>query len=314
MKVLAVDFGGSRIKAGLLEGSGVLAATTFDVPPAALLEQQLGRLKEHLLQLLESQALAMEDCDALAWALPCTVAPDHRTVLQTFGKWDDARSLNLGRWAAEEMGLPLVIENDARAALLGEWNYGAGRTCEHLVMVTLGTGIGTAVVLDGKPVYGRNGMAGNLGGHVVTHAGISGGECSCGVAGCLEAQVASWRLPGLARGPPGFSASPLSREAVISYREVFLHSDGKDPLAMELRDAAIEGWSILLRNSIRQFDPERIILGGGIMQAGEAILEPLRESLRRSAFPGPREVELVAAKLGDNAALAGCAWLASRGA
>jgi glucokinase len=258
-----------------------------------------------------AEMAAVDGCSepvrAVAWALPCIISPDGEKVVRTFGKFEDAPRLDLAVWARDTMGLPLLLDNDARAAALGEWTRGAGRGVENMVMVTLGTGIGTGVICEGRPLRGRNGMAGNLGGHTATHVG--GATCACGVEGCLEAQIATWALPGIVRVRPHFSTSPLAAEPGLDYEAIFRHAGAGDPLAIALRDRVLSGWAALLINMIHSYDPERIVIGGGIMKGSDAILPVLREKVGQQATQPGGTVEIVPAALGDAAALHGATWL-----
>ncbi|WP_193212893.1 ROK family protein, partial [Luteolibacter marinus] len=284
MSVLVADFGGTRIKSGLVHAGRVTAARIDDTPSGATLASQLPALRARFEALAEGATF-----EAMVWALPCLVAADGRTITRTFGKFDDAPELDLAGWVERHFGVPLLLENDARAAAIGEWREGAGRGCSDLVMVTLGTGIGTAVISGGHPFHGSSGMGGNLGGHTVIAAG--GRSCVCGQRGCAEAQVGSRALPALARESPLFASSTLARSGKIDYRTVFAEAARGDKLAAELKDRAIDGWCVLLANLIHHFDPERIVIGGGIMAAKVEILPLLESSLQR-ALPGSRSVPL----------------------
>lgn len=300
MSVLVADFGGTRIKMGLIEDGRLQAVRIRETSAKGTLEQQLPDVRQVLEELA---ALAESSPEAMSWALPCLVAPDNETVTRTFGKFDDAGTLDLGGWTERYFGIPLVLDNDARAAAIGEWRYGAGRACDHMVMVTLGTGIGTAVISEGRPMYGRTGLAGNLGGHNIIRA--EGAPCVCGLRGCAEAHVGSWAMREFARKSPLFAESALSNVETIDYRVVFELARAGDPLARELSESAIHDWTIVLVNLIHQFDPERIVIGGGIMAGKDEILPSLESSLRRM-LPLSSDVTLHAAALGDSAALLGC--------
>lgn len=306
MEVIAIDFGGTRCKAGLVRGGVIRDLRVMDTPRHGSLGRMLPDLRAMIAEMTATNANTGL-VQALAWALPCIISPDGKKVTRTFGKFEDAPRLDLAAWARETMGLPLLLENDARAAALGEWTHGAGRGVENMVMVTLGTGIGTAVICEGRPLRGRNGMAGNLVGHTATHVG--GSTCPCGLEGCLEAQIATWALPGIARARPDFPASPLAVEPVLDYEAIFHNAATRDPLAMHLCERAFAGWTALLVNMIHSYDPERIIIGGGIMKSGDTILPVLRERVGKQATQPGRPVEIVAAALGDAAALHGAAWL-----
>ncbi len=300
MSVFVADFGGSRIKTGIVEDGGrFVSARVYDTPDGRTLESQLPELQKLFEELATDVSPKPE---AMVWALPCIVAPDRRTVTRTFGKFDDAPKLDLVGWVDRHFDIPLLVVNDARAAAIGEWCYGAGQGCSDMVMVTLGTGIGTAVISEGRPLYGRGGMAGNLGGHIIIHAG--GRLCPCGQRGCAEAHVGTWALPTIAKESPQFQESALSRAERIDYQAVFAEAARGDALAAELKASAIRDWTVVLANLIHQFDPERIVIGGGIMAGKEAIL-PLLETSLRQALPFSREVRLCATALDDAAALLG---------
>ncbi|RYD50167.1 MAG: ROK family protein [Verrucomicrobiaceae bacterium] len=299
MSVVAVDFGGTRIKSGLIEDGRPLSMRIQETPGARTLESQLPELKQRFEEFAREGSTRPS---AMVWALPCIIAPDRRTITRTYGKFDDAPNLDLAAWARSELGIPLLLENDARAAAIGEWRYGAGRGSTDMVMVTLGTGIGTAVISEGRPLYGHSGMAGNLGGHNIIHAG--GRQCNCGQRGCAEAHAASWALPAMAEESPNFSNSALARHEPIDYQAVFSEAARGDPLAVELKTMAIMSWTVVLANLIHQFDPERIVIGGGIMAGKEEII-PLLESSLKQEIPGAHGVRLYATELADSAALIG---------
>ena len=302
MSIYAVDFGGTRIKAGIVHGGEVLIHDAIEYRAGETLETSMPRVKE-----LCEMMLAKLGCDgqpqAVVCALPCIVAPGRDRVTRTFGKYGDALEFDLDAWTRAQMGLPCLLENDARAAAIGEWQFGAGRGVANLVMVTLGTGIGTAVICEGRPLFGTHGVAGNLGGHSTAY--IGGRECICGLRGCFEAHAATWALPGIARESELFSESHLATVEVIDYRAVVTYAAAGDSLSIQLLDKAIECWATLVINLIYQYDPESVVLGGGIMAGKETILPMLREKLDVMIPDLHRGVAIDAAELDDAAALAG---------
>jgi glucokinase len=116
----------------------------------------------------------------------------NKKVLTINDKYGDVISLDLEKWAFEHFGVPLEIENDTRAALLGEWKFGNGRGYNDVVLMTLGTGIGTSAVIEGKILRGRHFQAGILGGHFIVNP--KGKLCNCGNVGCAEAEASTWNL------------------------------------------------------------------------------------------------------------------------
>lgn len=302
MSVFSVDFGGTRIKAGIVRDGQVLVHDAIAHKAGTTLEESMPRMKE----LCEALCAKVDDALSLvgmACALPCIVSPDRSRVTRTFGKYDDAPDFDLNAWSMKEMSIPCWLENDARAAAIGEWQYGAGKGVENMAMITLGTGIGTAVISEGRPLYGKHGVAGNLCGHNTMHVG--GRQCICGLRGCVEAHAATWALPGIAKESPLFPESSLSRVEVIDYRAVAMESEAGDALAIHLRDQAFEYWATLVMNMIYQYDPECVVLGGGIM-AGKDIILPAIQSRLDDRLPAlHQQTRICAAELGDAAALAG---------
>jgi glucokinase len=216
---------------------------------------------------------------------------------------------------AERLGLPVVIDNDANAAVVAEWRFGAARGASHAVLLTLGTGIGGGVIIDGRVLRGARGGGAELG-HVLVDA--DGPKCPghCPNFGCLEALVSGPALgregDRLARSRPD---SALGR-ALASGRVV------SGPLVTELAHDGDETSRELLRLMGRRlglgivtlcnvFDPEVVVVGGGVIAAGELLLEPARAVVAERALP-PRahEVRVVAAAFGAEAGMVGAAALA----
>lgn len=296
MKTLAVDLGGTVIKAGLVADGAVVRSGQIEGRSALGLAQALPRLAGLM------RELGVAEAGGVAIALPTLLDGRTGKVLMTMkGKYDGLTEFDLAGWCLRETGLPLRIENDAHAALLGEWRYGAGRGCDDLVMVTLGTGIGTSVLLGGKALRGRHAQAGNLGGHFVMDP--NGFACVCGGRGCLEAQQHRVAINQLARADGRYSTSALEGIADISYGDLFRLAEG-DELARALRDRSMALWGSMVVSLIHQFDCERVIVGGGVMKSAAVILPRLQGFADGACTPWGR-VEVVAAELGDDAALLG---------
>jgi glucokinase len=285
----------------------VRASCRIESPAGSRSADWLRILKQEAEKLCVEAGTGLPEIAGMVWALPMIIDPGLRRATLGFGKFDDAvEEAFVGR-AEELFGIPLRLENDARAAAIGEWQAGAGRGVEDLVMITLGTGIGTAAILGGKPLRGRSGMAGNLGGLSLTHLGSP--VAGTVAPGCIEGRVATWALPAMAVRLPGFSASPLARSAKLDYAAVFANAAAGDPLACRLRDDAFEAWGALTVNLIQAYDPARVIIGGGIMASGDLILPAVRDFVARHALQAGGPVEIVSGSLGDRAAWLGCEWI-----
>lgn len=304
MTALVADIGGTRIKLAVVRNRRVLAQDCIDARSYEGLAPQLPRIAQSLKSLCAKLDLHYRDCRALSIAFPSLVETSpHPRVLTAYGKYEDAPKLDLAAWARSEFNLSLFLENDARMALLGEWKSGAGEGSDELVMVTLGTGIGTAVVMHGHMLRGRHGQAGVLGGHLTVR--VDGRHCTCGNRGCGEAEASTFALHRAALGHEKFHGSGLDGFATIDYATVFRLAKKNDDCAVALREECIRIWSAVIVNLIHAYDPERVIVGGGIMAGQANFLPDLERTVRAHAHTPWGEVGIVPAKLGDAAALIG---------
>lgn len=305
--ILVGDFGGTIVKLGLIENNEVLSYQKIASPASRVAADWLPFLKQSIESMCVAVGIKIQNLEGMVWAMPLVIDPGLRRARWAFGKFDDAMDDKFTNKVEQYFGIPLLLENDARAAAIGEWQAGAGRGYDDLVMVTLGTGIGTAVIQQGQPLRGRSGMAGNLGGLSITHLGSSDHQKVA--PGCIEGYVASWVLPQRIATMTRYHQSSLSTEKLIDYRAIFSCAAAGDCLAIELREQAINAWSALIINFIQSFDPACVIIGGGIMASAETILPPIRSYINRHAILSGGAVAIFAAELEDQAALLGCEWI-----
>jgi glucokinase len=197
-------------------------------------------------------------------------------------------------------GIPTVVDNDANAGTLGEWRFGAGRGVNDLLYVNIGTGIGGGIISGGQLVRGWRNLAGEIG-HMTVKP--DGPLCPCGRKGCLEALAS-----GSAIGREGSEriGQPLTSE------EVFMLAERGNPIAKRVIDDAVEALAFAIGAAANLFNPKRVILGGGVAEAPEALLlQPLRERLPRYLLPQVAEgLEVVRAQLGYDAGIWGAIALA----
>jgi glucokinase len=307
MPVLACDLGGTRIKLGLLADGHVIARDVIPAHSDQGLAPRLPALAEALRELCRRTNVPLASCAGLAVAFPSIVDARTGRILDEYGKYRDAPSIDLRAWARDVLGLPLAIENDARMATIGEWRHGAGRGCDNLVMITLGTGIGTSAIIEGRVLRGCHGQAGQMGGHSTIRYG--GKPCVCGNLGCVETEASTGVLSQIAKTLPNFSTSPLSAEPLLDYAAIFRHATLGDASAKALIDHTLSVWSALVVNLIHAYDPELVILGGGIMASGPMILPAIQAYVDRHAHTPWGKVRIIQSQLGDHAALAAAEWL-----
>lgn len=301
---VAVDLGGTRIKVGIVADGAVTGRAFLRSESAAGLKPKLPALESLVDRLLDG-----ERPTAVGVAMPGIV--DRRTQRLTAinAKWSDAVDIDLVEWARRTWDASLVLDNDAVAALAGEWRYGAGRGADGVVMMTLGTGIGAAAVVDGRLLHGSHGQAA-IGGHLTVQVG--GRLCTCGNRGCAEAEASMAVLPDLARADPRFVGSALGSAETLDYASVFRLARS-DALSRDLRDRALAVWSALAVSLIHAFDPEILVVGGGITAAGDELFEPMREYVAGYAWTPWGRVVIEPAVCGVDAAILGLAAIAQEG-
>ena len=307
MTVLACDLGGTRIKAGLVREGQVLALENLPADSGRGLVAWLPGLAATLRRVAAAEGIALQSCAGVSMSFPSLIDTATGRVLAAYGKYRDAPGMDLRAWARQELGLPLAIENDARMALIGEWQYGAGRRCDNMVMLTLGTGLGTSAIIQGQVLRGKHGQAGCFGGHSTVRYG--GRPCTCGNHGCAEAEASTAFLGDLARARADFAGSPLADEPVLDFAAVFRLASKGDSCAQAIREHSLLVWSAAVVNLIHAYDPEVVILGGGIMASTEVVLPAVREYADRHAHTPWGKVRVVPSELGDRAALVAGEWL-----
>lgn len=310
---IGVDIGGTKVAAGVVDTQGRVLARARRLTPS-----RDPRAVEATIAEVVTELRAEHDVVAVGIGAAGFVDSDRSHVL--FAPHLAWRNEPLRDGVAKAVQLPVVVENDANAAAWAEWRFGAGRGEPRLVCVTLGTGIGGGIVLDGQVQRGRHGMAGEFG-HMVVVPG--GHRCECGNRGCLE-QYASGNVLGreareLARAHSPVTVPLMERvggdvDALVGPLITEAARDG-DPCAMELFTEVGRWLGIGLANLAAALDPGMFVIGGGVSDAGELLLRPARESFRRTLTGrGFRpEPGIVAAALGPEAGLVGAADLARVG-
>lgn len=301
--IATIDLGGTRTKYGLVDAGSVVCASSCPADAQGSLEAHLNAVLESLRGMCNAQGIELADCGGLGVLSTGLVDNQQMRVLSTNGKYDDAIGFDFRKWARERADLELRMDNDARGALLGEWRYGAGRGVDNLMMVTFGTGVGTAVMLDGKLLTGPHFSAGILGGHILVNSG--GRKCTCGAVGCLESEASGWVLPMLVREHDAYVDSSLNGIEGIGFREVMEHADAGDACAKDVLTHMLRYWGEALVSFIHSYDPERIVVGGGIMNAPDLVLASFRKTVSDLAWAEAGQVELVQANCPDNAGLIG---------
>jgi glucokinase len=307
MYTIAFDMGGTRIKIGIIKNGKIVNSKIIPALSNIGLETRLPAIKKVITNLCDDLNINISDCQGIGIACPGVISQDNKRIVSINEKYNDAVSLDLPAWSEKEFNLPLFIDNDARMACIGEWQYGAGRGYDNLVVMTLGTGIGTSAVVDGHLLRGSHGIASLLGGHFTIN--YNGDKCTCPNIGCSELEASTVSLDKNARTHPAFNISKLSKVKNIEYEAVFKYAEENDLCAKYLLDRSLKIWSITALNLAHAYDPEIMILGGGIMASGEVIIPAIQEYVSSHSWNPYDKVKIVRAEHGNNAALLACEWL-----
>jgi glucokinase len=297
MRLLAVDLGGSHAECALVEDRIILARMRVAIQDGASLESILPEIESALRRLL-----AQGSAEGIGFGFCGLVDAPNTRVSSTNGKFVDAVDVDLSAWAQGSLRLPLRLENDARLALLGECSAGAAQGETDAVLFTLGTGIGGVAMMNGRPLQGKHGQAGVLGGHVPVK--INGRRCTCGGLGCAESEASGWALPLVCAEWPGFNTSMLANDE-INFENLFACAAAGDSVAIEIQRHCLDVWAAAAVAAIHAFDPDVLLYGGGVMKSADVVIPSIQQYVNRYAWTPWGKVRVRAAQLGNDAALLG---------
>lgn len=310
MLYIGIDLGGTVIKIGLVSQGNVVGCRKLDADSGNGLKPRLQQIADAVGCLLSETGVLPEHLGGAFLAFPGIINVRSKRIVSTNAKYDDAPSVDLQRWCFEHWGIPFAIDNDARAATVGEWKYGAARNKENVVMMTIGTGIGTGAVIDGRLLYGKHCKAGALGGHLVVD--YRGHRCTCGNIGCVEAHASSFFLPQIIRNNERLNPAFRTNTTNYDFKHLFREAASGNADAKAVIEDCMDVWSAAIVSYIHAYDPQTVVLGGGIMNSKDIILPYIRKKVRSLAWCPDGEVDIVASALGDNAALAAAEYYFER--
>jgi glucokinase len=309
MAVLAIDIGGTKLAAGIVDAEGRIVERG-EVPTQAAegLKPVLGRIVGLGKDLLARARMASVHVERIG--VGCAGPVDLKAgVVFNPPNLPGWTRVPLTERIEGALGVPTVLENDANAAALGEYRYGAGRGAGSIVYMTVSTGIGGGIILDGKVWHGLKDAAGEVGHMTVCP---DGPVCGCGNRGCLEAMssgpsIARRARQAVAAGRP----SALSRIRDPTSADVVRLAQEGDSIASEVWDEAVRYLGIGVAAVITILAPARVIIGGGVTRAGDFLFEPLRAEVRRRVKLVPVEsVPILPATLGPDVGILGAAAVA----
>lgn len=313
-KRIGIDVGGTNVKIALVDDNGKIIYSN-SVPTYAKMgyEYTVNNIKQAIKDLMKETNTTPSDIEGIGFDFPGQV--DCKTgVVKLAPNIPGWVNVPIAQMIEDEFHIPTRIDNDVRCAALGELKFGAGRGCENFICITVGTGIGSGIVINGKVVRGATNAAGELG-HIKLQ--MNGGPiCGCGDTGCLEAFASGPAIVAMAQEYIKGGKSTKFREmAAVEGGEITPYMVAKaaeegDPVAKRIFEIVGEYIGIGLTSVINLLNPERVIIGGGVAESGELLLGPIRKTIKeRAMVVAGNAVEIVPAQLGNSAGVIGASML-----
>jgi len=313
--IIGIDLGGTNIRAAVVDHIGEIIAyghrqTLANEGPRAVIDRMIDAARE----VMAKAGLAQCQVAAVGVGSPGPLDIEAGVTLSpaTLPGWD---RVPIRQLIEEGLGIPTTLENDANAAALGEHCFGAGRGVDHMIYVTVSTGIGGGLILDGTLYHGATGMAGEIG-HTTILA--DGPLCGCGNRGCLEALASGSAIARRAReivtsGVPTRIANLANGNIdLITAKLVADAASEGDVEAEKILSEAMDYLGTGMASLVNLFNPELVVIGGGLAHIGERLFGPVRHIIKQRAFLAQAQAaRVVPAELGDHAGVLGASEVAS---
>lgn len=307
--VIGVDLGGTKINTGIVDEKGRVLGST-KVPtlakegPYPIIE----RIKKSIYEVLDEAKMGLGSIYGIGIISPGPIDSDKGLVINpsNLPGWDHIPIVNILK---EEFKLPVMLDNDANAAALAEYLFGSGRGSKNFVYITISTGIGGGIIIDGKLYRGANSNAAEVGHMTIDYKGP---KCNCGNIGCFEAFASGTAIARFAKEAVQKGRNTLIKELAggneITAQHVFEAAALKDPMALELIDNEAFYLGIGISNIIAFANPERIAIGGGVSKQWDMFYGRMMETVEKRALKPMIEVcEIVKSELRDNIGVLGAA-------
>lgn len=307
--VIGVDLGGTNLRTAILSPDGSILDRHKEATHAADgWEKVVARLIENIKRQRTVAVQQGFDVAAVGVGAPGVIQADKGIVVKS-PNFPDWNNLPLKDQLEKALGTPVFLENDANAAALGEQWRGAGRGIRSMILLTLGTGVGGGIILDNKIWHGADGMAGEIG-HMTLIP--DGRPCTCGNTGCLEMYASARGIVQSFREALGKAASGVPDQIKqLSSEQVYEAAGAGNEIAVRVMKDMGRMLGIGIASLINIFNPERIVVGGGVKDAWPLFIGATREEIMKRAFAVPAQrTEIVLSQLGDDAGMVGAAAVA----
>ena len=309
---IGIDVGGTNVKIALVNDEGQIIYSN-SVPTRAEMgyEYTVNNIKQAIYDLLKETKLEAKDIEGIGFGFPGQV--DYKEgIVRNAPNIPGWVEVPIAKIFEEEFHIPTRVDNDVRCAALGELNYGAGRGCENLICITVGTGIGSGLIVNGKLARGASNAAGEIG-HIKLQM-HDGPICGCGDTGCMEAFASGPAIVAMAedyiKGGKSTKYREMANGTPLTPYIVCEAAKAGDPVAQRIFTIMGEYIGIGMAGVVNLLNPEKIIIGGGVADAGDILIKPLVETLKKRAMKIAGEtVEVVHAQLGNTAGVIGASLL-----
>lgn len=309
---VGIDLGGTNIVAGVVDEEYNIvskASTKTNCPrPEKEIADDMAKMA---LQAVENAGLTINDIEWVGIGTP-GIANSSTGIIE-YSNNLGFKNTPMVKYIKETIDKPVFIENDANAAAYGEFVAGAAKGAKNAVCITLGTGVGGGIIVDGK-IYSGSNFAGAEIGHTVIE--VDGAQCSCGRKGCFEAYSSATGLirmtkEAIAEHPDSVMAKMAEEKGKVTARTSFDSMRAGDPYAKEVVDKYIKYLAAGITNTINIFQPDVLCIGGGVCNEGDPLLLPVKALVKEEVYTrnSEKNAEIVIAKLGNDAGIIGAAFL-----
>jgi glucokinase len=313
---IGIDFGGTNIKIGCFSADMKLLwktsiPTDAQMGPDAVIDRMVGTIKDTT----GKKGISFETIKAVGIGTPGP-AKYSQGILIRCANLPKFTNVPITKILKDKLGKPVVLDNDANAACYGEFVAGTGKNIKDMVFFTLGTGIGSGIISDGKLLHGSGDNAAELG-HTIVQ--VNGRLCSCGQRGCGEAyasasNTAKRAAEAIEAGAESSLKAVLKKNGQLTSKDVYEHLSKGDELAKKITDETAEVLAVLCVNALHCTEPEKIVFAGGMIAAGKPLLDKIKYYFKQHIWKIKPEddVEICFATLGEDAGIIGAAALAAK--
>lgn len=309
---VGIDLGGTNIVAGVVDENYKIVAKASTKTNCPRPEKEIADdMAKMAVQAVENAGLTMEQIEWVGIGTP-GIANSSTGIIE-YSNNLGFKNTPMVKYIRETIDKPVFIENDANAAAYGEYVAGAAKGAKNAVCITLGTGVGGGIIIDGK-IYAGSNFAGAEIGHTVIE--VDGAQCSCGRKGCFEAYSSATGLirmtkEAIAENPGGIMAKLAEERGKVNARTAFDAMRAGDASAKAVIDKYIKYLAAGITNTINIFQPDVLCVGGGVCNEGDPLLLPMKAIVEQEVYTrnSPKNTKIVIASLGNDAGIIGAAFL-----